>query len=105
MQTLRDLESCGEPGAEVYLADRVRLMRLMPEGGCVDAVFADPPYRLSGGGVTVKSGRVASVDKGSWDRSLGVERTESPHVSIVSASPVTSMVPSGSAMTFNPSVL
>ena len=55
----------------VYLADCVELMRMMP-AACVDVVFADPPYRLSsGGGVTVKSGRIASVDKGSWDRSLG----------------------------------
>ncbi len=69
---LRDLETFGEPGAIVYLADCVQLMRLMPAGS-VDAVFADPPYRLSGGGVTVKSGRLASVDKGSWDRSLGFE--------------------------------
>jgi hypothetical protein len=102
---LRDLASHGEPGAVVYLADCVELMRLMP-ASCVDVVFADPPYRLSTGrGVTVKSGRLAPVDKGSWDRSLGFERTESPHVSTGSASPVTSMVPSGSAMTFNPSVL
>ncbi len=34
-------------------------------------VFADPPYRLSGGGMTVKSGRIVSVDKGGWDRSTG----------------------------------
>ena len=54
----------------VYLVDCVELMRLIA-AGCVDAVFADPPYRLSGGGVTVKSGRVASVDKGEWDRSQG----------------------------------
>jgi hypothetical protein len=54
----------------VYLADCVELMRLMPPE-CVDVVFADPPYRLSGGGVTVKSGRVTSVDKGKWERSLG----------------------------------
>ena len=67
---LRDLETFGEPGAVVYLADCVELMRLMPAGS-VDAVFADPPYRLSNGGVTVKSGRVGSVDKGAWDRSLG----------------------------------
>jgi site-specific DNA-methyltransferase (adenine-specific) len=67
---LRDLKSYGEPGAMVYLADCVELMRLMP-AACVDVVFADPPYRLSGGGVTVKSGRIASVDKGDWDRSLG----------------------------------
>jgi hypothetical protein len=67
---LRELEAFGEPGAVVYLADCVELMRLMPAGS-VDAVFADPPYRLSNGGVTVKSGRVDSVDKGAWDRSLG----------------------------------
>jgi site-specific DNA-methyltransferase (adenine-specific) len=70
MDGLRNLKSYGEPGAMVYLADCVELMRLMPEE-CVDVVFADPPYRLSGGGITVKSGRVASVDKGKWDRSLG----------------------------------
>jgi site-specific DNA-methyltransferase (adenine-specific) len=69
---LRDFESYGEPGAIVYRADCVELMRLMPEG-CVDAVFADPPYRLSTGGVTVKGGRLAPVDKGPWDRSRGFE--------------------------------
>jgi hypothetical protein len=67
---LRDLETFGKPGAVVYLADCIDLMRLMPAGS-VDAVFADPPYRLSNGGVTVKNGRVDSVDKGTWDRSLG----------------------------------
>ncbi len=67
---LRDLMTFGEPGAVVYLADCVELMRLMPAGS-VDAVFADPPYRLSNGGVTVKSERLDSVDKGAWDRSLG----------------------------------
>jgi len=67
---LADLEIFGEPGALVYRADCLDLMRLMPDGS-VDAVFADPPYRLSGGGVTVRSGRISSVDKGSWDRSLG----------------------------------
>ncbi len=70
MMALRDLKSFGEPGAMVYLADCVELMRLMP-AGCVDVVFADPPYRLSGGGVTVKCERLASVDKGDWDRSKG----------------------------------
>lgn len=69
---LRDLPSYGEPGALVYEADCVGLMRLMPAES-VDVVFADPPYRLSTGGVTVKSGRLASVDKGKWDRSMGFE--------------------------------
>ena len=67
---LREIETFGEPGAVVYLADCVELMRLMPAGS-VDAVFADPPYRVSNGGVTTKNGRLAPVDKGSWDRSLG----------------------------------
>ena len=67
------MKSYGEPGAVVYLADCVELMRIMP-AGCVDAVFADPPYRLSGGGVTVKNGKLASVDKGSWDVSRGFEK-------------------------------
>ncbi len=67
---LREIKTFGEPGAVVYLADCVELMRLMPAGS-VDAVFADPPYRLSTGGVTVKNGQLAPVDKGDWDRSLG----------------------------------
>ncbi len=67
---LRDLEAYGEPGAIVYRADCVELMCLMPEG-CVGAIFADPPYRLSTGGVSVRSGRLAPVDKGEWDRSRG----------------------------------
>ncbi len=69
---LRDLESYGEPGAMVYRTDCVELMSLMPPA-CVDAIFADPPYRLSGGGVTVRGGRLAPVDKGEWDRPMGVE--------------------------------
>ncbi len=67
---LRDLQAFGEPGAVVYLADCTQLMRLVPAES-VDAIFADPPYRLSNGGVTVRSGRISSVDKGAWDRSLG----------------------------------
>ena len=42
MGALSDLQSYGEPGAMVYLADCVHLMRLMP-ASCVDAIFADPP--------------------------------------------------------------
>ena len=71
---LRDLESYGEPGAMVYRTDCVELMGLMPPAS-VDVIFADPPYRLSGGGVTVKGGRLTRVDKGEWDRPMGVGRT------------------------------
>jgi len=56
----------------VYLADCVDLMKIMPPAS-VDMIFADPPYRLSNGGVTVKHGRRIQVDKGAWDRSMGFE--------------------------------
>lgn len=34
----------------------------------VDMIFADPPYFLSNGGMTIHNGRVAIVDKGDWDK-------------------------------------
>ncbi len=31
-------------------------------------IFADPPYFLSNGGISVQSGKVVCVDKGEWDK-------------------------------------
>ena len=31
-----------------------------------DMIFADPPYFLSNGGISVQSGKVVCVDKGEW---------------------------------------
>jgi site-specific DNA-methyltransferase (adenine-specific) len=76
---LRDLEAYGEPGAIVYRVDCVEPMRLMPAGS-VDAIFADPPYRLSSGGLTVKSGSLAPVDKREWDRSRGASVRTTAHI-------------------------
>lgn len=39
----------------------------------IDLIFADPPYRLSNGGITCKAGKIALVDKGDWDKSQGFE--------------------------------
>jgi len=36
-----------------------------------DMVFADPPYFLSNDGLTIKNGKIASVNKGDWDKSYG----------------------------------
>ena len=41
--------------------------------GVFDAIFADPPYFLSNGGITCQNGRMVKVDKGSWDKSRGAE--------------------------------
>ncbi|HRX33841.1 MAG TPA: site-specific DNA-methyltransferase [Methanoregulaceae archaeon] len=57
---------------ELRLGDCRELLTRLPEGS-VDMVFADPPYNLSNGGFTCKSGKRAPVDKGSWDESRGVE--------------------------------
>lgn len=39
-----------------------------------DMIFADPPYFLSNGGISVQSGKVVTVDKGDWDKSAGFVR-------------------------------
>lgn len=33
-----------------------------------DCIFADPPYFLSNGGISVQSGKIVSVNKGDWDK-------------------------------------
>lgn len=54
------------------------------QGDCVDVlsqldfqfdmIFADPPYFLSNGGISVQSGKQVSVNKGDWDKSQGFEK-------------------------------
>ena len=43
-----------------------------PEGR-FDAIFADPPYFLSNGGITCHAGKMVQVHKGDWDKSQGVD--------------------------------
>lgn len=63
-------------GVRLYQGDCLeyldRLAQNCPEG-CVDVIFADPPYFLSNGGITCQSGRMVKVDKGEWDKSKGAE--------------------------------
>lgn len=37
-------------------------------------IFADPPYFLSNGGISVQNGKQVSVNKGDWDKSQGFEK-------------------------------
>ncbi|MFW6016010.1 MAG: DNA-methyltransferase [bacterium] len=39
----------------------------------IDMIFADPPYFLSNDGITCKSGKMVSVNKGEWDKADGFE--------------------------------
>ncbi len=59
-------------GYRLYQGDSVEMLNQFPEQQ-FDLIFADPPYFLSNGGFTCKSGKRASVQKGAWDVSRGVE--------------------------------
>ena len=39
-----------------------------------DMIFADPPYFLSNGGISVQSGKIVCVDKGEWDKGKTAEQ-------------------------------
>lgn len=38
-----------------------------------DMIFADPPYFLSNGGISLQSGKVVCVNKGNWDKDKSQE--------------------------------
>ena len=38
------------------------------EDNSINTIFADPPYFLSNGGISVQSGKQVCVDKGDWDK-------------------------------------
>lgn len=48
--------------------------RIVQTGFHFDMVFADPPYFLSNGGISIQSGKQVCVDKGDWDKSQGAEQ-------------------------------
>ncbi len=52
---------------KLYNIDVFSFFHKIPDN-CVDLVFADPPYFLSSGGITCRSGEKACVNKGSWDK-------------------------------------
>ena len=80
-------EICGHPPRLVFESD-VPFIRLYQgnsldlldaiyakygDAGRFDAIFADPPYFLSNGGITCHAGKMVKVDKGDWDVSRGPE--------------------------------
>ncbi|MEX1063753.1 MAG: site-specific DNA-methyltransferase [Candidatus Paceibacterota bacterium] len=59
-----------KPGFKLHNASCLDVLAQLPENS-VDMIFADPPYNLSNGGITVHAGRMVSVNKGAWDKSKG----------------------------------
>lgn len=47
--------------------DCMKLIEQIPDKS-VDAIFADPPYFLSNGGISVQNEKLVCVDKGDWDK-------------------------------------
>ena len=43
----------------------------------IDCIITDPPYFLSKDGITCKSGKMVSVNKGNWDKSEGFDEVYS----------------------------
>ena len=43
------------------------------EDKSIDMIFADPPYFLSGNGITCSGGKMVSVNKGEWDKTLSIK--------------------------------
>ena len=78
MEAVAQLDELATPyyhddrGFTLYHGDSLHLLSQM-EGEQFDMIFADPPYFLSNDGVTCKSGKMVSVNKGRWDRSQGAE--------------------------------
>jgi len=51
----------------LYLGDCIDVMKGLGSES-VDLIFADPPYFLSNGGLSINSGKIVSVDKGEWGK-------------------------------------
>lgn len=50
----------------LMLGDSFKILKKI-KGNSVDFIFADPPYFLSNGGITVSSGKQVLVNKAKWD--------------------------------------
>ena len=54
---------------KLLYGDSLKLLKKI-EPKSVDMIFADPPYFLSGDGITCSGGKMVSVNKGTWDEKV-----------------------------------
>lgn len=68
MKTKNSIKSFNiHSNVKVIFGNCIEVMNnMVPES--IDMIFADPPYFLSNGGISYRSGKVVSVDKGDWDK-------------------------------------
>ena len=57
---------------KLILGDSFKELKKIEEKS-VDMIFADPPYFLSGDGITCSGGKMVSVNKGDWDKKKSIE--------------------------------
>lgn len=55
------------PNFTLHLGDSMEIIANLPDNS-FQTIFADPPYFLSNGGISVQSGKQVCVDKGDWDK-------------------------------------
>lgn len=56
----------------LFFGDTFSLLSSIKEKS-INMIFADPPYFLSNNGITCSSGKMVSVNKGIWDKSISPE--------------------------------
>ena len=61
---------------KLLLGDSITLLKKM-EPKSIDMIFADPPYFLSGDGITCSAGKMVSVNKGKWDEKISIKEKHS----------------------------
>ena len=57
---------------ELHLGDSFQILQELPSKS-IDMIFADPPYFLSGDGITCSGGKMVSVNKGEWDKKKTID--------------------------------
>lgn len=56
----------------LYQGDSFKTLKKL-EPKSIDMIFADPPYFLSGDGITCSAGKMVSVKKGVWDEKVSIK--------------------------------
>ena len=72
LQITNNVKTCFETDTTLLINnDSLKVLKKFEEGS-IDMIFADPPYFLSGDGITCQAGKMTSVKKGKWDEKITV---------------------------------